>query len=341
MRSLVLDAPGKLIAAATVHPGPPSPGQVLVRVHRVGVCGTDIHAFKGRQPFFTYPRILGHELGVEVIAVGEGATNVKIGDHCAVEPYLNCGHCAACRRGKPNCCQALSVLGVHVDGGLRDQILIPANKLHPSFQLSDDQLALVETLGICAHAVERAQVASGETVAVIGAGPIGLAAIQFALTAGARVIVIDVNPDRLAFCRNRLGLAPDDLIDAGQGEVVGRLRELTAGDQPAVVFDATGNPGSMTSAFDYPAHGGRLVFIGLFPGNLTFDDPSFHRRELTVLASRNSLPRDFTRIISLVESGKVDTSPWITHRTPIENVPTVFESWTQPGTGVVKAMIEL
>lgn len=341
MRSLVLESPGRLVTAHSASPDQPSSGQALVRVHRVGVCGTDVHAFNGRQPFFTYPRILGHELGVEVLAVGEGVTHLSAGDRCAVEPYLNCGRCVACRRGKPNCCRALSVLGVHVDGGLRDQMLVPADKLHPSVQLSYDQLALVETLGIGAHAVARAQVGTGETVGVIGAGPIGLAAIQFALAAGSRVIVVDVNPDRLAFCGDHLRLAPDALVDARAADVTDRLRDLSNGDLPDVVLDATGNATSMANAFEYPAHGGRLVFIGLFPGNLTFNDPSFHRRELTVLASRNSLSQDFTRIISLIESGKVDTSPWITHRAPIEEVPSVFESWTRPDTSVVKAMIEL
>lgn len=341
MKTLLLEAPGRLIATDTPPPAAPGPGQALVRVHRIGVCGTDIHAFHGRQPFFTYPRILGHELGVEVLAVASDVTCVRIGDRCAVEPYLHCGKCIACRRGKPNCCSSLHVLGVHTDGGHREQFLLPAAKLHPSARLDYDQLALVETLGIGAHAVERANVQSGETVAVIGAGPIGLSAIQFALAAGARVLVIDVNDSRLAFCRDRLGITAADLIDARSADVVARLKELTNGDLPTVVFDATGNPKSMASAFEYPAHGGRLVFIGLFPGDVTFNDPNFHRRELTLLASRNSRPEDFRRIIDLIESGRVDTTPWITHRSTIDDVPAVFESWTRPETGVLKAIITL
>lgn len=319
MKTLVLETPGKLVAADTVHPGRPGPGQALVRVHRVGVCGTDIHAFNGKQPFFSYPRILGHELGVEVLATGEGVTRVHAGDRCAVEPYLNCGKCVACRRGKPNCCTALQVLGVHTDGGHREEILVPAAKLHPANDLSYEQLALIETLGIGTHAVERAQLEAGETVAVIGAGPIGLSAIQFALAAGARVLV----------------------IDARSADVVARLKELTGGDLPTAVFDATGNPKSMAASFEYPAHGGRLVFIGLFPGDVTFNDPNFHRRELTLLASRNALPGDFTKLLNKVRSGAIDTSPWITHRASLADVPAVFESWTKPETGVLKAMIEV
>lgn len=341
MKTLVLESPGKLVAAETAAPEKPAAGQALVRVHRVGVCGTDIHAFGGKQPFFTYPRILGHELGVEVLEVGPGVTRVAPGDRCAVEPYMNCGKCVACRRGKPNCCVGLRVLGVHADGGHRELLLLPADKLHPSRKLGYDQLALVETLGIGAHAVDRAEFRPGETVAVVGAGPIGLAAIQFARAAGARVLVIDVNETRLAFCRERLGLPADDLIDARGADVVARLKALTDDELPTAVFDATGNPKSMAAAFDYPAHGGRLVFIGLFPGDVTFNDPNFHRRELTLLASRNSRPDDFTRIIELVESGRVDTSPWITHRAPLGEVPALFESWTRPESGVLKAMIEL
>jgi 2-desacetyl-2-hydroxyethyl bacteriochlorophyllide A dehydrogenase len=341
MKTLILETPGRIAAADTTEPGQPAAGEALVRVHRVGVCGTDIHAFNGKQPFFSYPRILGHELGVEVVAVGTGVANVKVGDRCAVEPYLNCGKCIACRRGKPNCCTDLKVLGVHTDGGHRERILLPAAKLHPSAKLTLDQLALVETLGIGAHAVERAGLDAGENVAVIGAGPIGLAVIQFALAAGARVIVIDVNEGRLAFCRDRLGLAAADLIDARSADVVAKLKELTNGDLPTAVFDATGNPKSMAASFEYPAHGGKLIFVGLFPGDVTFNDPNFHRRELTLFASRNARSADFPRILQLIEDGKVDTTPWITHRAPLADVPALFESWTKPEAGVLKAMIEL
>lgn len=341
MQALVLQQPGTLVATEAPAPAQPGPGDALVRVHRVGVCGTDLHAFNGRQPFFSYPRILGHELGVEVVAVGTGVAHVQPGDRCAVEPYLNCGRCIACRRGKPNCCRELRVMGVHVDGGMREQFVVPASKLHPSAALSYDQLALVETLGIGAHAVQRAQLQPGENVAVLGAGPIGLAVIQFAQAAGARVIVVDVNPGRLAFCRERLGLTAGDLVDAQSGDVAARLAALTDADLPTAVFDATGNPGSMAGAFACPAHGGRLVFVGLFTGDVTFNDPNFHRRELTLLASRNSQPADFRHIIELVEAGRVDTTPWITHRAPLAEVPAQFAGWTRPDARVIKALISV
>lgn len=339
MHTLILAEPGRWQTADTPPPTRPGPDEALVRVHRVGVCGTDLHAFAGRQPFFTYPRILGHELGVEVVAVGGNVANVAVGDRCAVEPYLNCGHCIACRSGKPNCCRTLQVMGVHVDGGHRARMLVPAAKLHPSAQLAYDQLALVETLGIGAHAVGRARLKAGENVAVIGAGPIGLAVMQFARAAGARVIAVDISPSRLAFCRERVGV--EAVVDARDGPVEAQLEQLTGGDLPTAVFDATGNVKSMNVSFSLPAHGGRLIMVGLVQADITFHDPHFHRRELTVLSSRNALPGEFTEIIRLIESGRVDTSPWITHRTNLADVPADFAAWTRPETGVIKAMIEV
>jgi 2-desacetyl-2-hydroxyethyl bacteriochlorophyllide A dehydrogenase len=341
MKTIRLEEPGRLALLSSEGPPPPAslqPEEALVRVHRIGVCGTDIHAFNGKQPFFNYPRILGHELGVEVVAVGSSTKNVQPGDRCSVEPYLNCGSCIACRRGKPNCCVTLQVLGVHTDGGMREAFVVPSRKLHPSERLTLDQLALVETLGIGCHAVDRACVAGGEFALVIGAGPIGLAVVQFAIEAGMQVIVLDVNPKRLEFCREQLR-APH-VINAAREDPLEAIKQVTAGDLPTAVFDATGNPKSMMSAFDYPAHGGRMVFVGLFQGEVTFNDPNFHRRELTLLSSRNARPEDFTRIIHLVEAGRIDTAPWITHRAPFADAVTEFPRWTRPETGVIKAMIE-
>ncbi|HZZ19296.1 MAG TPA: zinc-binding alcohol dehydrogenase family protein [Opitutaceae bacterium] len=339
MQSIRLEEPGRLVVGELASPDFPGEGEVLVAVRRIGVCGTDIHAFGGKQPFFTYPRILGHELGVEVLSVGAGVSNVRIGDTCSVEPYLNCGACVACRRGKPNCCAVLKVLGVHVDGGMRERFALPAAKLHSSPSLSLDQLALVETLGIGCHAVDRGRVEPGEFALVIGAGPIGLATMQFAAEAGAQVIVMDVNQARLDFCREQLRIP--HVVNAAVQNPLETLKDLTGGDLPTVVFDATGNPRSMMSAFEFPAQGGRMVFVGLFQGEVTFNDPNFHRRELTLMASRNALPSDFTRIIRLIEQGRIDTTPWITHRGRFKDVPGLFASWTLPESGVIKAMIEL
>ena len=337
MIQIALERPGRFIA--TDGPAPiQAAGEALVRVHRIGVCGTDLHAFAGRQPFFTYPRVLGHELGVEVIDPGDDPSGLTPGDRCTVEPYLNCGNCNACRHGRPNCCASLQVLGVHVDGGMRPRLQVPARKLHRSARLDFDQLALVETLGIGAHAVERAALTRDDFVLVIGAGPIGLGVIQFARLSGATLAVMDVSESRLEFCRARLGVGHGFKAGAGAGE---ELKRIGGGELPTCVIDATGNQQSMADAFNLPAHGGRIVLVGLFQGDVTFNDPNFHRRELTVMASRNATPATFREVIRLVEEGKVDTRPWITHRFKLAETPVVFPRDIAGNPAVLKAMIEV
>lgn len=337
MLHIVLEKPGQFATADRPEPAAER-GSALVRVHRIGVCGTDLHAFAGKQPFFSYPRVLGHELGVEIVDPGDTPNGLKAGDRCSVEPYLNCGTCIACRRGKPNCCTSLQVLGVHTDGGMRPLLRVPARKLHRSTKLGFEQLALVETLAIGAHAVERAQLARDDFVLVIGAGPIGLSVIQFAKVSGAVLAVMDVSDTRLEFCRGQLGVSHTLKPGASAAE---ELKKIGGGDLPTCVIDATGNPQSMMSAFDLPAHGGRIVFVGLFQGDVTFNDPNFHRRELTVMGSRNALPATFGEVIRLVEEGKVDTRPWITHRFALKETPEVFPREIAGNPKVLKAMIEV
>lgn len=336
MKVITLNQPGQFSFGQMDEPLAAQAGEALVRVHRVGICGTDLHAYRGKMPFLTYPRILGHELGVEVVAVGDGVSNVVVGDKCAVEPYLNCGQCIACRTGKTNCCTSLQVLGVHTDGGMRDVIVVPANKLHPANDLSYEQLALVETLGIGCHAVDRGQLQRDEWVLVIGAGPIGLTVIQFAQLATKNIIVMDVNPTRLDFANEHFQIA--HALRADQ-EPLARIEAITHGDLPTAVFDATGNAQSMMDAFKYVAHGGRLIFAGLIQADITFSDPFFHRREMTLFATRNSTAREFQRIIGLVRAGEIDTTSWVTHRAPAEEMIGEFDGWLRPESGVVKAMV--
>ena len=341
MQTIVLAEPGRLSLTETPPPAGPGSGEAIVRVHRIGVCGTDLHAFKGEQPFFSYPRILGHELGVEVLALGPGGDptgRLAVGSRCAVEPYLNCGTCVACRRGKPNCCVALQTLGVHTDGGMREAIALPLAKLHPAPSLSYEQLALVEMLGIGAHAVSRAAIEPGEWALVVGAGPIGLSTLVFARDAGARVIATDLDAGRLAFCRREIGI--EHTIQAGPG-LLDALRELTGGELPTVVFDATGSARSMMASFNLVAQGGKLVFVGLVQADITFNDPEFHRRELTLFASRNATSGDFNRIIAAIEAGRIATTAWISQLASPEEAVEHFGDWTKPETGVIKAMIRL
>ena len=337
MKSIVLTEPGKFELKDAPLPELPGPDEVQIRIRRVGICGTDLHAFQGNQPFFNYPRILGHELAAEITAIGptQNAPDWKIGDRCSVLPYLNCGKCGACLRGYTNCCMNLQVLGVHRDGGMRELINVPIDKLYRS-SLDDEQLALVEMLSIGAHAVRRAQIIPGEFALVVGVGPIGLGVSLFAKQAGARVIAMDVNAARLKFAQDHAGI--DYAINALDNPL-DQLKALIPNDLPTAVLDATGNAKSMMKSFEYVAHGGRLVFVGLFQGDVTFNDPEFHRREITLLATRNATSQDFKHVISSLEQGKIDVHPWITHHATPEEMLRDFSSWLKPETNVVKAML--
>jgi len=338
MQALSLQEPKHWQRIEIPEPGKPGPGEALVRVHRVGICGTDLSGYLGKMPFFSYPRIPGHELGVEVVDVGPDVTNVKAGDRCSVEPYINDPNSYASRRGKPNCCEKLQVLGVHRDGGLRPYFSLPARKLHISKSLAFDQLALVETLAIGCHAVQRANPQPDETVLIIGAGPIGLATLEFVKLAGVKLIMLDVNAQRLDFCRRVMGV--QRTVQASD-HVEQDLRDLTDGHLPDVVIDATGSSVSMSNAFSLVAPGGRLIFVGITTEDVKFKHPVFHRPEGTLLCSRNALPEDFARIIEHIEAGRIDTGPWITHRTSFDGMIEVFPSYTRPETGVIKAVVEL
>ncbi len=341
MKALQLEKPKSWRMIDISEPGAPGDGEALVRVHRVGICGTDVGGYLGKMPFFSYPRIPGHELGVEVLEVGSNVTNIKVGDHCAVEPYLNCQKCYACQRGFTNCCEHHKTLGVMCDGGLTDRILLPARKLHPANNLKSEQAALVETLAIGCHAVDRANPKAGETVLIIGAGPIGLSALEFAKISGARPIVADLSESRLEFVREKMGV-PDTILIQNDDNDISTLEEMTNGQRADVVIDATGHNGSMVRSLELAAFAGRVVYVGITQQNLEFPHaPVMHRRELTLMASRNALSSDFPRIISLIEDGTIDTTPWITHRTTFDKLIDDFETFTRPESGVIKAVIEL
>jgi alcohol dehydrogenase len=340
MKAIQLQRPREFARITLHEPPAPSRGEALVRVHRIGICGTDYSGYLGKMPFFSYPRIPGHELGVEVLAIGEEVTSVRIGDRCAVEPYLNCQTCFACRQGNGNCCEKLAVLGVMTDGGMCERFLLPARKLHPAPGLAAEQAALVETLAIGCHAVNRGAPQPGEHLLIIGAGPIGLAVLEFARLSGAHPIVLDLNEQRLAFVRDTMKV-PDTLLASDTESTLAALRELTGGVGAKVVIDATGNSGSMSNALNYASFTGRVVFVGITTEEIRFPHPLMHRRELTLLASRNAHPDDFRRIIGLIENGQIDTKPWITHRARFDEVIDAFPEWLKPETRVIKAIVEI
>ena len=308
----------------------------ILKVKRIGICGTDLHAFEGTQPFFNYPRILGHELACEVAEIEENS-DFKVGDAVTFIPYFSCGECIACRNKKPNCCTDIQVFGVHIDGGMSEYISVPIQFLVKSQGLSFDELALVEPLAIGCHGVNRANVQANEFVLVVGAGPIGLGTMEFAKIAGAKVIALDVNDLRLTFCQEKLSV--DFTINALSDNVLARLREITNNDMPTVIIDATGNLTAIESAFQYLAHGGKYILVGLQKGEISFSHPEFHKREATLMSSRNATRQDFEQVIDAMKKGLVKPTTYITHRVNFEQVKDNFESWLNPTNGVIKAIV--
>ncbi len=337
MKTLVCTRPGNFEYRSAKTPEKER-GKALIRVRRIGVCGTDLHAFEGTQPFFEYPRILGHELAGELVEI-DGSSDFKPGETVSFIPYFHCGNCIACRNGKTNCCARIQVCGVHVDGGMAEYLSVPAYALLKGEGLSFDDLALVEPLAIGAHGVRRAAIQRGEYVLVIGAGPIGLGTMEFARIAGGTVIAMDINKQRLRFCQDKLKVA--HVVDATTPDAFDQLKTITSNDMPTVVIDATGNLRAINNAFQYMAHGARYVLIGLQKGEVTFSHPEFHKREATLMSSRNATREDFDHVMSSLKRREVDPITYITHRVGFDDVKAQFKSWLDPGNGVIKAMVEM
>jgi 2-desacetyl-2-hydroxyethyl bacteriochlorophyllide A dehydrogenase len=338
MRGIVCESPDRFAFVDYLPEPVYSEGEAIIRIRRIGICGTDLHAYKGNQPFFAYPRILGHELAGIVEQVGPNEAGLREGDQVSVIPYMHCGTCIACRNGNTNCCTEMKVLGVHIDGGMRERISVPVTHLVKTDGLTLDQTAVLEPLAIGAHAVRRSGLQAGETALVIGVGPIGLGVMAFAKYAGANVIAMDINEERLAFCQRWAGI--DHTVNALH-QPADRLHELTGGDFPTAVFDATGNARSMTDSFGFVAHGGRLVYVGLVKADISFHDPEFHKRELTLMGSRNATRDDFNHVLEAVGSGRIDVERYITHRSSFEGMIGQFDGWLKPESKVIKAMVEL
>jgi 2-desacetyl-2-hydroxyethyl bacteriochlorophyllide A dehydrogenase len=337
MQVIVCEEPGKLAFKEQERPEIKE-GYAQIRIRRIGICGTDLHAFEGTQPYFNYPRILGHELSGELVEPN-GAQGFQKGEAVTLIPYFNCGFCIACKLGKPNCCTQIKVCGVHEDGGMTEYLNVPKYSLVHGDGLSYDELALVEPLAIGAHGIRRADVKPGEFVLVIGAGPIGLGIMEFARIAGGKVIAMDLNAKRLEFCRNRLKV--DHIINVSTEDVLERLTAITDGDMPSVVIDATGSLKAINNGFQYMAHGARYVLVGLQKGDISFSHPEFHKREATLMSSRNATRADFEHVIASMKKGLVQPANYITHRVSFNQVIDKFEGWLNPNNGVIKAMVEV
>lgn len=335
MDAVICDSPGQLALARKPIPTPGT-GEVLVRVRRVGICGTDMHIFRGTQPYLSYPRIMGHEVAGEVAEAPPGS-RFKPGDPVCVMPYLSCGRCSACRKSRPNCCRNIEVLGVHRDGGLAEYLAVPEAFVYSAAGISLDQAAMIEFLAIGAHAVKRARIDSSCRVLVAGAGPIGIAAGLFAMLDGATVTALDSRQDRLDFCRDVL--RTENIVTADE-HAAERLQQLTNGDLFDVVFDATGNRQAMETGFSYVGHAGSYVLLSIVNGNVAFSDPDFHRREMTLLSSRNATLSDFERVIEAIRQGSVPTQALNTHRAKLAQFAEILPTWMTPAAGVIKAIVE-
>ena len=311
-------------------------GEALLKITRVGICGTDLHAYAGNQAFFSYPRILGHELSAEVLEIGANDQGIETGDKVIIMPYLSCGKCVACRHGKTNCCANISVLGVHSDGGMQEIVALPTDILIPAGRLGHDEIAIVEPLAIGAHAIRRADVKAGETIVVVGCGPIGIGLMALAKIVGATIIAMDTNEQRLEFVKNEIGVhhAVNVLKDP-----VKAVEDITGGDMATAVFDCTGNKRALEGGIDYMSHGGRYVLVGLSKGELTWTHPKIHSKESTIMCSRNATTDDFQWVKDTLEGGEFPTDKFITHSEPFENMISHFDSWLKPETGVIKAVV--
>lgn len=331
MRAICCAAPGELALIEIARPEL-KPGWVRVGISHIGICGTDYHIYEGKHPFLQYPRIMGHELS-GVVLEANGAHGLQAGDPVVINPYLPCGHCPACREGKTNCCETLTVIGVHGDGGMTEEIVMPEANLYPAGRLSLRDAAMVEFLAIGAHAVRRTELKPGWRVLVVGGGPIGLGAAFFARIAGADVTILDAAADKLEAARS-FGFGAVAL-DERESEIF----KSGMGSGFDAVFDATGSIAAMNQAIAYCRNGGALTLVGVVKGTLSWEDPEIHRRELTIRASRNATREDFEHVMSAMRQGQIPTDRLASHATSLADVPANLPKWAHERSGLIKAII--
>lgn len=336
MKAIVCIEPGRLEAVERQGPGELAEGWARVAVSHVGICGTDYHIFEGKHPFLEYPRVMGHE--VSAVVVDPGVSAFAVGTPVVVNPYLSCGTCVACRQGKPNCCTAIRVLGVHTDGAFCEEIAVPADNLYPAEGLSLEAAATVEFLAIGAHAVRRSLAPARSRALVIGAGPIGLGTALFSRIAGHDVTLMDTSSERLSMAAGRFGFTGG--IPAGPAAAEA-ARAATGGDGFDVVFDATGYAKSMEAAFAYVAHGGALVLVSVVKDEIRFSDPEFHKREMMLIGSRNATRIDFEHVMASIRAGQVPVEALVTHRTTLDRVPVDLARWASEKSGLIKAIVRV
>ncbi|MEB5974797.1 zinc-binding alcohol dehydrogenase family protein [Pantoea dispersa] len=335
MKTLVVAEPRSMVWQQRSVPTPAA-HEVLIKPIAAGICGTDIHAWAGNQPFFSYPRVLGHELCGEVVALGAAAQGFQPGQRVALIPYVACQRCDACLSGKTNCCEQISVIGVHQDGGFCEFLSVPDTNLLAVDDVAPEAAALIEPFAISAHAVRRAALVADEQVLVVGAGPIGLGVAAIAAAAGAQVVVADTSAQRRTHVAQQLQLATIDPLAA---DFTATLRAEFGGRLAGKVIDATGSPAAMNSAVQLIRHGGTIVFVGLHKGDLVIPDTEFHKKETTLLGSRNATREDFDKVRALMASGQLRADMMLNRHYDFSTLAETFEPEVINNRELIKGVI--
>lgn len=339
MRALVVDGPRAARIAEVAEPGEPGADEVLLRVRRVGMCGSDLSTYAGRNPLVSYPRIPGHEIAAEIERTGSEVPGEWVrGLAVTVIPYASCGACAACRQGRVNACHGNQTLGVQRDGAMAEWVVVPWKKLRRGTTLGLRGLALVEPLTVGAHAAARGRVKNTDTVLVIGCGMVGLGAIAASAFRGARVIAMDMDEAKLELAK-RAGAAHG--LDSRAGGVEEKLRELTGGDGVDVAIEAVGRPETFRLAVDAVAFAGRVVYIGYVKEPVAFETKLFVQKELDILGSRNAVGADFDEVIAMLESGRFPMEEAVGQVVRLEEAGEALRRWSEDPASTRKIMVEI
>jgi len=333
MRAVSLAGPGQA-GVVDIHEPERRSGELLLKVEMVGLCGTDLNSFRGRNPLVSFPRVIGHEISA---TVAEGSSRIPAGTRVTVSPYTSCGMCASCLAGRVNACRSNQTLGVQRDGALTEWISIPEEKVYAS-PLSLKELCIVEPLTVGVHAVARGRVTSQDVVAVFGCGGVGLGAVAGSAFRGARTIAIDLCDEKLATAR---AAGATDVIHSSNEDIHARLQELTDGHGPSVVIEAIGLPETFVAAVEEVAFTGRVVYIGYAKLPVTYDTRLFVQKELDVMGSRNALPQDFREVIAMLEAGRFPVNAAVSTEIGIEEVPSILERWSESPSAFQKIMVSL
>jgi 2-desacetyl-2-hydroxyethyl bacteriochlorophyllide A dehydrogenase len=336
MKALVLQEPGE-VNVGTVSDPTPAADEVLLQVRSVGLCGSDLNSYRGKNPMISYPRILGHEVAATVVASSKTHPQFAAGVNVTLSPYTQCGKCPSCLRGRPNACQFNETMGVQRDGALAEFISVPAGKLYAA-NLSIKELCLVEPLTVGFHAVSRGRVTADDTVAIIGCGGVGLGAVAASGFRRARTIGIDVDDAKLAIAKQS---GATDTINTSREDMHARLQELTGGRGPDVIIEAIGLPQTFRAAVEEVAFTGRVVYIGYAKEPVAYETRLFVQKELDILGSRNALPEDFREVIRMLEEGRFPVDQAVSHQVLLSDAPEILKAWSANPAAFSKIMIEV